>query len=203
MLLSHMFGLATHPTREWQEIKKEHSMPTRIFVAYTCILAAIGPLCAYYSTTVVGWTIGDGAVTKLTADSAFLLCGLTYLTMLLGVFFIGYMIDWMAQTYGAEHDEQAANGIALMAYACTPLFLGGFSLLYPVFWVNALVFVFAAACAGVLLHKGLPIVMRIPEDRAFFFEGAILAVALVYLVSTRVATVIIWSLGIGPEFIGG
>lgn len=203
MLMSHIFGLATHPTREWQEIRKEHVMPTRLFVAYLCILAAIAPVCAYISTTQIGWRVGDGNLVKLSTDSALILSGLTYLAMLFGVFFIGYMIDWMAKTYGAEQDEQAANGIALMAYACTPLFIAGFSILYPVPWVNMLVFVFAAVCSGYLLHKGLPIVMRIPQDRAFLFEGAILAVGLVYLVTTRVGTVIIWSFGIAPVFIDG
>jgi hypothetical protein len=203
MLLSHAFGIVAHPTREWQEIRKEHAMPTRLFVAYICLLAAIAPICAYISTTEVGWRVADGALIKLTSESALMLSGLTYLAMLVGVFVLGYIIDWMSKTYGAERDEFAANGIALMAYACTPLFLAGFAVLYPVPWVNMAVFVFAAACSGYLLHKGLPIVMRIPEERAFLFEGAILTGALVYLVSTRVGTVIIWSLGVGPVFVDG
>lgn len=203
MLLSHVYGLATHPMREWQEIREEHVMPTRLFVAYICLLAAIAPVCAYIATTQIGWTVGDGNLMKLSSDSALILSSLTYLAMVFGVFFIGYMIDWMSKTYGAEQDERAANGIALMAYACTPLFIAGFAILYPVPWVNMLVFVFAAVCSGYLLHKGLPIVMRIPQERAFLFEGAILAVALVYLVTTRVGTVIIWSFGVAPVFIDG
>lgn len=203
MLLSHAFGLFTHPDQEWKDIRKEHSMPTRLFVAYICILAAIGPLCAYIATTEFGWQAGSGGLIKLTSSSAAMLSGLTYLAMLLGVFVLGFIIDWMSRTYGAKPDEQAASGIALVAYSCTPLFLAGFAVLYPEPWINMVVFLAAAACSGFLLHKGLPIVLRIPEERAFLFEGAILTGALVYLVSTRVGTVIIWSMGVNPVFIDG
>lgn len=203
MLLSHAFGLFTHPEQEWKEIRREKVMPTRMYVAYVCILAAIGPLCAYFATTQIGWQAGNGGLIKLTSSSAMMLSLLTYAAMLIGVFILGYIIDWMSKTYGATPAEHAAKGIALVAYSCTPLFLAGFAVLYPEPWVNMVIFVAAAACSGYLLHKGLPIVMRIPEERAFLFEGAILTGALVYLVSTRVGTVIIWSLGVNPVFIDG
>ena len=201
MLLSHAFGMFTHPDEEWVQIRREHASPTRLYVAYTTILAAISPICAYIATTQIGWQVGDGPLTKLTAESAVQLSLLTYGAMLFGVLGLGWMIDWMANTYGSEHDEYAANGIALAAYSCTPLFLAGFAVLYPVPWVNMLVFLGAAAYAGYLMYDGLPIVLRIDEDRALLFSGAILTVALVYLVTTRIGTVILWSLGFAPEFI--
>lgn len=51
MLLAHAFGLFTHPDREWRTIAKEHASPTRLYVAYVSILALIGAVCAYISTT--------------------------------------------------------------------------------------------------------------------------------------------------------
>ena len=44
--------------------------------------------------------------------------------------------------------------------------------------------------AGYLMYDGLPIVLGIEKERAIPFSGAILTVALVYLVVTRVGTVI-------------
>ena len=202
MLLSHAFGLFTHPDDEWKSIRREHANPSRLYAAYVCLLALIGPVCAFISTTQFGWRVGaDGQLVKLTTASALQLSVLTYIAMLIGVFAIGYLIDWMARTYGAKPDYHAANGIALMAYACTPLFFAGFALLYPVPWFNMGVFLGAAAYAGYLLYHGLPIVLRISPERAFLFEGSILTVALCYLVTTRIGTVIIWSLGFGPEFV--
>ncbi len=201
MLLTHAFGMFTHPDEEWVQIRKEHASPTRVYVAYVAVLAAISPICAYIATTQIGWQVGDGQLTKLTVASAIQLSVMTYIAMLVGVFGLGWMIDWMAKTYGSEHDDYAANGIALAAYSCTPLFLAGFAVLYPVPWVNMLVFLAAAAYAGYLIYDGLPIVLRIEEDRALLFSGAILTVALVYLVSTRIGTVILWSVGFAPQFV--
>ncbi|SES86775.1 Protein of unknown function [Marinobacter segnicrescens] len=202
MLLHHVFGLFTHPDAEWAQIRREHEKPLRLYVAYVLILAAIGPVCAYISTAHFGWTIGAGQqVIRLAPDSALQLSVLTYLAMLVGVFALGYAINWMARTYGALEEDDAANGVALAAYSCTPLFLAGFALLYPEPWFNALVFLAAAGYGAYLMYDGLPIVMDIPRERAIMYAGALLTVALVILVSTRVGSVILWNYGFGPVFV--
>lgn len=203
MLLRHVFGLFTHPDSEWAEIRREHEKPARLYIAYVLALAAIGPVCAYISTAHFGWRIGEGQLIKLAATSALQLSVLTYIAMLVGVFALGYAVNWMARTYGAREEPDAANGIALAAYSCTPLFLAGFALLYPVPWFNALVFLAAAVYGAYLMYDGLPIVMDIPRERAIMYAGALLTVALVILVSTRVGSVILWNIGFGPVFVSG
>jgi hypothetical protein len=203
MLLSHAFGLFSHPDKEWATIRKEHETPTRLYVTYVVILAAIAPICAYISTAHFGWAVGADRLIKLTEISAIQLSVLTYLAMLVGVFALGYAINWMARTYGAMEEHVPSNGIALAAYSCTPLFLAGFALLYPQPWFNAIVFL-AAACYGAwLMFDGLPIVMGIEKDRAVMYGGALLTVALVILVSTRVGSVLLWNMGLGPVFVSG
>ncbi|WP_156490242.1 YIP1 family protein, partial [Oleiphilus sp. HI0086] len=93
--------------------------------------------------------------------------------------------------------------IALAAYSCTPLFLAGIALLNPEPIFNMAVYLIAAVYAGFLIYDGLPIVMGISKERALLFSGAILTVALVYLVATRVGTVVIWSIGFAPQFVSG
>ncbi|NMT62490.1 Yip1 family protein [Marinobacter orientalis] len=203
MLLNHAFGLFTHPNSEWAEIRKEHAPPRRLYVAYVLVLAAIAPVCAYISTAHFGWTVGNDRLIKLTEISALQMSVLTYLAMLIGVFALGYAINWMAKTYGANEELVPSNGLALASYSCTPLFLAGFALLYPVPWFNAIVFLAAAAYGAKLMYDGLPIVMGIHRSRAVMYVGALLTVALVILVSTRVGSVILWNYGFGPVFIEG
>lgn len=203
MLLNHAFGLFTHPDSEWAKIGKEHAPPRRLYVAYVLVLAAIAPICAYISTAHFGWTVGSDRLIKLTEISALQMSVLTYLAMLVGVFALGYAINWMAKTYGANEEQIPSRGIALAAYSCTPLFLAGFALLYPVPWFNAIVFLIAAGYGAWLMYDGLPIVMGIHKDRAVMYAGALLTVALVILVSTRVGSVILWNYGFGPVFIQG
>jgi hypothetical protein len=203
MLLGHAFGLFTHPDKEWDAIRKEHSAPRRLYVTYVLILALIGPICAYISTAHFGWTVGNERLIKLTEISAFQLSLLTYLAILAGVFALGYAINWMAKTYGAQEEHDRSSALALASYSCTPLFLAGFGLLYPVPWFNAMVFLAAAAHGAYLMYDGLPIVMRIPKDQAIMYAGALMTVALVILVATRVGSVIIWNFGLAPQFIQG
>lgn len=203
MLLNHAFGLFTHPDSEWAEIRKEHAPPRRLYVAYVLVLAAIAPICAYISTAHFGWKVGSERLIKLTEISALQMSVLTYVAILVGVFALGYAINWMAKTYGAKEELVPSNGIALAAYSCTPLFLAGFALLYPVPWFNALIFLLAAGYGAWLMFEGLPIVMGIPKDQAVMYVGALLTVALVILVSTRVGSVILWNYGFGPVFIHG
>lgn len=203
MLLGHAFGLFTHPDKEWDAIRKEHSAPRRLYVTYVLILALIGPICAYISTAHFGWTVGNERLIKLTEISAFQLSLLTYLAILAGVFALGYAINWMAKTYGAQEEHDRSSALALASYSCTPLFLAGFALLYPVPWFNAMVFLAAAAYGAYLMYDGLPIVMRIPKDQAIMYAGALMTVALVILVATRVGSVIIWNFGLAPQFIQG
>ena len=199
MLLSHIPGMFTHPLQEWEAIGKEHAGPIRLSL-YICLLALIAPICAYIATTQYGWQIGEGQLIFLTQSSALTLSILTYISIVVGVYFMGIMIDWMSKNYGSEHDDFAANGIALMAYSCTPLFLVGFISLYPEPWINVLAYLSAAGYAAYLMYKGLPRVLKIPEDQAFFFEGAIMTTALIYMVATLIGTVIIWGVGFSPEF---
>src|SRR5690606_4757620 len=203
MLLSHAFGLFTHPGQVWASIRKEHEHPTKLYVAYVALLAAIAPVCAYISTAHFGWSIGNERLIKLTEISAFQMSVLTYVAMLVGVFALGYAINWMAKTYGAQEEHVPSNGIALAAYSCTPMFLAGFALLYPVPWFNAVVFLVAACYSAWLMFDGLPVVMGIEKDRAVMYGGALLTVALVTLVSTRVGLVCLWNLGVGPVLISG
>ncbi|WP_166257068.1 Yip1 family protein [Marinobacter salicampi] len=199
MLLNHAFGLFTHPDQEWASIRREHETPRRVYVAYVLVLAAIGPICGYISTAYFGWNVGDRVI-KFTEISALQLSVLTYIAILVGVFALGYAINWMAKTFGAKEEVSRSNAIALAAYSCTPLFLAGFALLYPVPWFNALVFLLAALYGAYLMYDGLPIVMGIPRAQAAMYAGALLTVALVILVATRVGSVLLWSMGFGPEY---
>lgn len=108
-----------------------------------------------------------------------------------------------AKTYGAQVEYGRSNALALASYSCTPLFLAGFALLYPVPWFNAMVFLAATAYGAYLMYNGLPIVMRIPKDQAIMYAGALITVALVILVATRVGSVLLWNFGLAPQFIQG
>jgi len=202
MLLNHAFGLFKNPDSEWSEIRNEKAPPRRLYVAYVLVLALIGPICAYISTAHIGWTISGDRVITFTALSALQLSVLSYLAILVGVFALGYGVNWMARTYGAKQEEVPSRGVALVSYSCTPLFFAGFGVLYPSIWFNVLVHMAAAGYGAWLMYNGLPVVMGIRRAQAVMYAGALLTVALVILVSTLAGSVILWTYGFGPVYAG-
>ena len=197
-MIHHVWGLFTHPDQEWQEIRGEEESISHMYLTHVLILAAIPALCAYFGTTEVGWTIGDGDPVKLTAESALQMTIMSYLAMLAGVAVMGAFIHWMARTYDAA--PSMAQSVVFAAYTATPLFVGGLAALYPNMWLAMFVGIAAICYTVYLLYVGLPTFMNIPSDEGFLFSSSVLAVGLVVLVAIMAATVIIWGLGVGPVY---
>jgi len=200
MILNHAIGMLFRPDAEWASIKQEKPTPIAVYSLYILILAAIGPVCAYYGTVEMGWSIGDRII-KLTPDSAMLLVILTYLAILAGSFALSYGIDWMANTFGAEHEQNGNNAVALVAYSLTPMYVAGLTLLFPDPWINAMILLAAASYGAFLMWKGVPVVMGMSKEQSMVYCGAILTLALVLLVSTLATTGLLWNFGFGPTFI--
>ena len=199
MSILHTFGILTHPDREWQTIREEHESTPKLFLTHIILLALIPAAAAFYGTTQVGWRIGDGELIRLSQNSAAQLCVLFYVAMLSGIFIIGKFIDFFAATYGVDSEDH--NGVILAAYTATPLFLMGAIAIYPVLWMNVMAGVVAVCWSVYLLSEGLPILMKIPEERGFMFASSVLTVGLVMLVGLLAMSVIVWSIGIGPEYV--
>lgn len=198
MSLMHSIGILTRPDKEWEAIRSDTESTAKLYLGHVLLLALVPALSAYYGTTEVGWQIGDGQIVKLTESSAAQLCILFYGAMLTGIFVIGKFIDFFSLTYGANESEH--NGVLLAAYTATPLFLVGIIAVYPVLWLNVISGVVAICWSVYLLYEGLPILMKIPEDRGFMFASSVLTVGLVMLVGLLALSVVIWSVGIGPVY---
>ncbi|GMR19891.1 MAG: Yip1 family protein [Gammaproteobacteria bacterium] len=198
MVFRHIWGLLTHPEKEWKAIRKENCGIGRCYCTHVLILAAIPPVSGFIGTTRIGWQIGGGEVVKLTTQSAGTISILYYLAILVGIFSVGKMIHWMAQTYGAKVSLPLCIGLA--AYTATPLLLIGLMGLYPVLWLNFIIALPALAYTVYLLYTGVPVMMGVSKEKGFLFASAVLAVGMVMLVALLAATVILWGAGIAPVF---
>lgn len=198
MSLGHALGLFTHPDKEWAAIRAERESVGKMYGSHVVLLAAIPAVAGFYGTTQVGWSVAGGEVVKLTTGSALQLCVLFYCAMLAGIFILGKFIDFFAVNFGVKDDHP--SGFTLAAYTATPMFIMGLIAVYPVVWVNLIAGVIAVAYAVYLLYEGLPILMKIPEERGFIFASSVLTVGLVMLVGLFAISVIIWSVGVGPVY---
>jgi hypothetical protein len=198
-MIQHTFGLMTRPANQWRTIAGLPENSFRTLVLYPCIMAILPAVAWYYGTSRVGWSVGDQDDTiKLTIDSARQLSILFYFAMVACVVVIGYFIHWMSDTYGA--DSSVTKGIVIAGMASTPMFLSGVVGFYPLLWLDLLIGVAAVSWSVYLLYLGIPIIMKIPEERGFLFSSAVLGVALVILICLMVGSVILWDFGAAPAF---
>lgn len=191
MFIQHMWGVLYDPKHEWQDIRKEHYSMMHCFLSQISILAAIPALALFIGTTQIGWSIAGGEFVKLTMGSALMAAVAFYAAMWVAVGFIAYVIHWMEKTYGGNVTIDEC--MVLTTFTATPMFLAGIVGLYPVLWLNVMVGLAAVCYTVYLLFTGVPEIMQIPEDRAFFFSASILTVGLCVLVGLLAVTVILWS----------
>ncbi|MEM5529125.1 Yip1 family protein [Gammaproteobacteria bacterium AS21] len=201
MFINHMIGMFYHPKEEWGAIHQERYSVVHIFLAQISILSMIPAVSMYIGTTQVGWTLTGKTYVKLATDSALPAAIASYFACWAAVAFIAYAIHWMEKTYGGHVNINEC--LILTTFTATPLFLSGLSALYPMLWFNVSVGLAALLYSVYLLFIGVPVIMEIPEDRAFFFSASILTVGLCTLVGMLAACVILWDTVIPLNYVSG
>jgi hypothetical protein len=168
-ILSRCFGLFRNPDVEWDQIRREETNIPSILIGYVAPLAAITPICGFIGT----YAFGVEGVRPPISD-ALVGVGVNFLVSVLIVALLGVLINVVAENFDGDRDELAAQKVA--AYALTPTFLSGVAWIWPpLAWISLL----AMAGSFYLVFRGLPIVMRAPEDRAMGYAATVVVAALV------------------------
>jgi len=199
VLLSHVWGLFAHPREEFQLIQKEQADRPSMYILYILILAAIPPISVYIGSTMTGWRIGDGDITRMSTSSTLSLCFLIYIGIIAEIYVLGRAIDWMRDTY-TDLCKRKLSGLALATYIVMPLLILSVFAVYPTIWLILLSLIVASSYSAYLLYAGIPIVFDIPKERGVMFSSAILTIGLVLGVVLVIALVIIWVMGFDPVF---
>jgi len=198
MILNHIWGLYAHPKDEWQTIEKRHES-LMYSLMHILIVALIPAICGYYAAAHIGWTIGVGDPIKISQTSARLMAISMYCALVVGVFALAYLIQWMAKTFDSK--PSFIQSLELAAYTATPMLMVGIAALFPVLWFVALAGLVAVSYSVYLLYSGVPIMMNIPEEKGFIYSSSVVTCGLVLLVGIMAFSVVMWTMGFGPEFI--
>jgi len=191
------FTVTFNPAAGWRSIAANPVSIVQLYLLHTIPFALIPAVCWYFGVTQQGWSIA-GDVVRLTPASALPMCVLFFFAMLAGVAFLGYMVHWMAESYGSV--STVSQGMTLISYTASPFFLAGLLGLYPILWLAILVGCLVACYCIYLLFRGTGMVMNVPPERSFLYASAVFAVALVAFFALLGATVVLWDLGPSPEY---
>ncbi|MGE3143081.1 MAG: Yip1 family protein [Hyphomonadaceae bacterium] len=171
--LSRAWGLLRDPRAEWEQIRAEETNVPSILLGYVLPLAAIIPICSVLGATVFGERIGEATVRT---DFGRTLVGavVTFAAIIALVYFIGILINAIAENFDAERDDLSAQKVA--AYSMTPFLLSGVFWLWPPLWWATLLGVGATAF---LFYRGLPPLMKASPERAMGYAATIMIAGLV------------------------
>ncbi|RUO30475.1 Yip1 family protein [Aliidiomarina sanyensis] len=199
MILNHIWGLYAHPVEEWKTIDQRHES-LRFSLSHILIVALIPCIAAYFASAHIGWSIGARESIYMTQGSALMMAGAMYVGLIGGVLALAYLVHWMAKTFGAT--PTFTQSIELAAYTATPVMMSGIAALYPELWFVSMVFLAGVAYSVYLLYAGVPILMHIPEERGFIYASSVVTAGLILMVCLMTATVIAWTNGFAPTFVG-
>jgi hypothetical protein len=191
--------LFTQPNFAWTDIRKEEEAHPRHYLAHLLMLALIPPVCLFFGTTYVGWSLAENETVKLSAASALQLCVLLYVSILAGVALMGLFIRWMSRTFDSRPTANQCIGFA--AYTVTPFFLAGIAGLYPSRWLAILVLGAASAYSSFLLFVGLPTFMHERKEQGLLNATCVWGVGLLVLVTILVEMILVWFNVLTPEYL--
>jgi hypothetical protein len=158
-MLDRIRSILLAPRLEWPVIALEKSEASALFLRYAAILALIPALARFIGASLVGWyaPILSSLAGALT----------TYLAGLAITYGLALIIDVLAPRFGGQRDFPAA--LKLAVYSATPVWIAGLFLLVP-----GLSFLVILGLYGVyLLWAGLPILMRVPVEKASPFAAVV------------------------------
>jgi Yip1 domain len=161
-ILSRAWGLARNPGEEWDQIRREETTVASIMLGYVAPLAAIWPVCDLIGSVIFG------RILNANYADAIVRAGVTFVVSVGVVFLLGLLINAAAENFDADRDDLASQKVA--AYSMTPYFFSGlFSLWPPLWWLG----IFAVAYSGYLIYRGLPVLMKAPEDRVIGYTATV------------------------------
>jgi Yip1 domain len=168
-LIARVQGILLRPATEWDIIAAEPATIQGLFMQYACILAAIPPVALIVQHLLfLHWLLIPIIVIAV----------ISYVSSLIGVFILGFIIDALASSFDAEKNPVQAMKVAVYSY--TAAWVAGILNIVPLLGLLAIL---AAFYGLYLLYVGLPKLMKSPPEKtAGYFVVSILAAIVVNVV---------------------
>ncbi|WP_110649774.1 Yip1 family protein [Salinicola peritrichatus] len=200
-MIHHVWGLLTHPGREWQQISGENETVSHLYGSHVLLMALIPVICSFIGTTMVGWHFdsltGVEERIQVAPATAVLLAIVFYALMLGAVWLMGNVIHWLARRYPSRPDLNRC--VIFAGYMATPMFLSGVVALYPLVWLCLLAGIIGLCYTAYLLYAGMPSFLGIDHHEGLRASSAALAIGILVLEALLAITVLLW--GYGASFV--
>ena len=163
------------PRETWAVIDTEPATTQSIYVPYVLVLAAIGPVAQFIGGQVFGYS-ALGISFHPPMGTALISAILSYALALASVFVLALVIDGIAPNFGGQKNQVQALKVA--AYSATAGWLAGIFGLVPALALLGILGLYGLY----LLYLGLPILMKVPQDKALGYTAVVVVVAVVLFI---------------------
>ena len=185
-LVTRAINILTKPAAEWRVIDGEITSVGKLIGGYAVILALIAPLAMLLGMFLSPFGSLFGSNIGFVIKILLVIYGISLGTVVL----LGFLIDLLAPSLGGT--KNSVQAMKLAVYAGTAFWVAGIILLLPDFWW--LWAVLGIGYGGYLIWLGLPILMRVPTDKAPAYAGAAIGIWVVlFIVLQQIGWRIIFS----------
>jgi Yip1 domain len=188
------------PNTEWPAIAEEPTPPGTLVSSYVIPLAAIGAIAGFIGGSLVGATVPFLGTYRVPIMTGLVGAVFTFCFAIVSVFILGFIINALAPTFGAQQDSNKAFKVAVYSY--TPGWIAGALQILPALGILG---VFAARYGLYLLYLGLPALMKVPQDKAIGYTAVVVVCAIVLSIVVAsiggmiIAPVALVSMGSAPS----
>ena len=175
-LASRAKGFLFEPRATFKEVESEFTKPGVIWGRYVIPLALIGPVAGALSRLVFGKRLGAVTLSdqSVTLAGALMWGAVAFLIAVAAIFLLSQIISQLAPQFGGQKNDVQALKVA--AYASTPALIAGIFNIHGAFYV---VTILVSIYSLYLLYLGLPILMKVPQDRAMGYTAVVIIGAIV------------------------
>jgi len=172
-LVDRVQTILLRPRQEWPVIDKEEATVSRLYQSYVGPLAAIGPIANVIGIAVFGVSVPLVGAVRASLGSTVVSGVISWILALVGVYVLALIIDYLAPNFGGTRSQIQAFKVA--AYSSTAQWVVGIFLLVPALSILSILGLYSLY----LLYLGLPVLMRVPQERAVTYVVAIIVVGIV------------------------
>jgi hypothetical protein len=174
-LTSRARAILFEPRATFKEIDSEFTKPGMIWGKYVIPLALLGPVMGALGRFIFGRRMGGATLgDSVTLTGALIWGAVAFIVAIAAIFILAKIISNLAPGFGGQKNDVQALKVA--AYASTPSLIAGVFAIHGLFYI---VTIFISLYSLYLLYIALPILMKVPQDRAMGYTAVIIITAIV------------------------
>ncbi|MDR1595001.1 MAG: YIP1 family protein [Prevotellaceae bacterium] len=182
--------ILTAPKTAWTVVESEYTPHVKLFTQYVLPLALIPAIAAFVGYGFVGYSVFGVRVHSI--EWGIRQAVSQYIAMTGGVYLTAFVINFLAETFGARKDFDRA--FSLVTWSYMPMFVGGVFYVIPsLSWLASLAGVYGLY----LLYIGLQPMMKQPAEKTtgYFIACLVVAALIATVLSITLASILLGSYG--------